>query len=269
MPLGLRLVLLRTGSSKFYTAVCFHVVVDKVTNKLIFALFALRNSLLYASGISTTISKELHKPVVELLVKDFLSTSFPFNAFHSFDSASTFVREALKENSSRRLKLLDSNWRCDTDKVYWSPKSLEIKNDEKTSLCLGTMDELPLLIEWTKGFLDHFSMGDGIDVEEMCRQEILKEHTYILYQDDIPVSMAWKRRPLRNSCAVAYVFTPSEHRHKGLGRVCVALLTEVILEDYKYATLFVHGTQDPHSNLYSAIGYRHLGKADRYAIEEE
>lgn len=244
------------------------VVVDKDTNKLIFALFALRDSFLYASDISLSIDKELHEPVVELLVKDFLSTSFPFNAIQSFNPALPYLLQALKQNDGRKFKLMDASWSCDTDKVDWSSRSLEIKKDEKTSLRKVTMNELPLLKEWTQAFLDHFGIDDDIVVDQFCRQEILNEYPYILYQGEVPVSMAWKRRPLRNTCALAYVFTPKEHRHQGFGRVCVSMLTEVILEEFKCATLFVHGKQDPHSNLYHDIGYRLRGKAERYILEE-
>lgn len=251
------------------TAISCSVVLDKSTNELIFALFADKDARLYASGISKSVEKELYAPIVDLLVKDFLSTSFPFNSILAYDPVLPIFKESLEKHGDKKFETIFSFWAYDIEKVVWSPQSLAIKNKANVSLRKATMENLELLELWTQGFIDDTSTDlarNNTDIEKLCFNELSEGHVYFLFDEDVPVSMGWKRRPLRNVTALAYVYTPSEHRHKGYGKACVSMATEALLKEYQYITLFVNGKMDQKHNLYTAVGYRFMGKADSYAV---
>lgn len=260
-------VFLTTLQQQKDNACHYSAIWDTTTDTMIFSLFAIKDSFLYASGILDL----QDEPMIELLVKDFLSTLFPFKALSAYEPTLGIVKKVITENSDKKFKLMDDLWSHDIRKVQWSPRSLELKNMPTTKLVQATYNDLPIVMKYTEGFLQDTSPDliriMAVDVAEMCRKELDGSNVYLLYCDNLPVCMTWKRRPLRDGCSVAFVYTPEEYRRKGFGGACVSMCTELFLKDYKYITLFIKGSRDPYKNMYTDIGYQLLGKIYRYSVE--
>ncbi|CAO3615248.1 unnamed protein product [Mucor hiemalis] len=247
----------------------FSALMDPTTDTLIFALMALKNSFLYASGVAPQYS---YKAIVEHCVKDFLARSFPFSSIHSYEPVLDVVKSTILESyPDKELEFIDDCWGVHTDKIQWSECTLAIK--EKTCLKLATMDELPLIMTWFENYLRDIAEDETYamhaKVEPLCREKIEQQWVYILYNKDTPLSMAWKTRPLLHGCSIAHVYTPEEHRHTGNAAACISMLTERFLEKYKYVSLFVAGERDPENNMYSRIGYQLFGRAARYTLKPQ
>lgn len=249
----------------------FSALMDPTTDTLIFALMALKDSFLYASGVPTT--QYDYKSIVEHCVRDFLTTSsFPFRSIHSYEPVLDIVKSTILEYyPDKELEFIDDCWGVHTDKIQWSERAQAIRED--TCLKLATMDELPLIMTWFKTYLRDISEDETYamhaKVEPLCREKIEQQWVYILYnkENNTPLSMAWKTRPLLHGCSIAHVYTPEEHRHVGYAAACVSMLTEHFLEKYKYVSLFVAGDRDPTNNMYSRIGYKLFGRAARFTLK--
>lgn len=215
---------------------------DIETNTMRCSLVAVKDGFLYVSG-NPGDRKDAY--YVEILVKDFLSTSFPFKALFAYEPTLDTVTRIIQEDNKKKLKLMDRMWSHDVKKVTWSARSFELKQMSRVTLKQATLDEhLSIAVEFTDGFIKTLTSPDLLRVmktngEQMCRKQLDAGHIYILYCDDIPVSMAWKMRPLRKGCSIGFVYTPEEHRHKGYGGACVSLCTELFLETFEYVTIFI------------------------------
>lgn len=245
----------------------FSALMDPVNDTLIFALMALKDSFLYASGVPARYD---YKVIVEHCVKDFLSSTFPFSSIHSYEPVLDIVKSTILEfHPDKELEFIDDCWGVHTNKIQWSERALAIR--ESTSLKLATMEELPLIMTWFENYLRDIAEDETYamhaKVEPLCREKIEQQWVYILYNKDTPLSMAWKTRPLLHGCSIAHVYTPKEHRHVGNAAACISMLTEHFLEKYKYVSLFVAGDRDPTDNMYSRIGYKLFGRAARFALK--
>jgi predicted GNAT family acetyltransferase len=112
--------------------------------------------------------------------------------------------------------------------------------------------------------MEHIGISTNLpSAEEVVLEYLISRFIYILYVDGIPVSMFWKRQPLRNGCSISFVYTPNTERGKGYASACVAMCTELFLKEYSFVTLFVVRQQDSNKNLYTSIGYQLVGKSAR------
>ena len=233
-------------------------------NQLVFALFnGKNNTMLYGS-----LTQNLE--AIGLLVDDLLAsgTHSSLTFVHAFQPSVNHLYEQLQKHNIQ-FRITDQVWAYESQNVTWSPRLLSIARDSKTELKLATIDDLPLLTEWTLGFFVHLTTKDGMDgtslpdPEETVRNALESKFAYILYVDGVRVSMCWKKRPTETECALAYVYTPKECRSKGYGAVCVGLLTEKLLQNCRSVNLFVVRERDPVNNMYAGIGYQLVGEAAR------
>ncbi|KAI9343396.1 hypothetical protein BD770DRAFT_329485 [Pilaira anomala] len=218
------------------------------------------------------ISESHQQTIVPLLIKDFLETPFPFHSLEAYEPTCSTIVDILDQCSSIKMKLLYNLWSYDNRNIHWSNRSLEIKNHDSTVLKQATLDDLPLIVEWTQGFFqdieDNSTRRLTMDIDHLSTTEITKGHVYILYYEGIPVSMSRKRRSLKDGCSLSFVYTPKHLRQKGYGAVCVAMCTDLFLKKYKYVTLFVMGHVNPIKNMYTGVGYQLVGKVGRYQTVE-
>lgn len=253
---------------KLHQPVPYHysALFDTTTQTVVFALYAIQDSFLYTSKLTHN-----DTIIVDLLVKDLLSTSFPFKFLFAYEPVLSTLTQIIQDhNTDKTLIRMDGMWSHNIRKVHWTPRALQLKSS--TILKQATMEDLPVAIKYTKGFLKDTTsvllmQANAVNATDMCQKELAGGNIYFLYSDGVPVSMAWKRRQLRDGCSVAFVYTPEEHRHQGFGGACVSLCTELLLQEFKYVTLFIKETQDPHQNMYTRLGYQLIGKVGRYAIE--
>jgi predicted GNAT family acetyltransferase len=239
---------------------CGAVWNDKL--ELIFAILAQDNTFLYASSLFD----ETRPEAIDLLTKDVIKSSFNFQGLHGYQPVLNLVRDSIEAQSAMTFVKKFATLSYELKQVKWSSKIKKIAETESTSLRLASESDLGILHKWTFGFIqDAFEDPRVItqSVDSISQDMITSKGLYILCSDGIPVSMAWKVRPLRHGTSLAYVYTPNEHRNKGYGAVCVAMTSEAILRDYSYITLFVDIKRNPDDNLYTRVGYKYTGEAGR------
>jgi hypothetical protein len=245
-------------------------LVDTTTNKFVFALFAVKDYFLYASGINPSVPQEQYQSVVELLVQDFASASFPITAIQSYEPVCSLFKPAVEKVCHVTCGYIDDLWSYDIKQVTWNPRTLAIRDAPGTYLKQASLDDLPLLTPWMEGFFieaggNAFKFLKPKGVEHL-RESLAPGYVYILYVGGEPVSMAWKRRPLHYGTSIACVYTPKELRGKGYAAVCVGMCTDLFLKEYRYVTLFVVSEQNPDRNMYTGVGYRLYSESLRYSV---
>jgi predicted GNAT family acetyltransferase len=86
-----------------------------------------------------------------------------------------------------------------------------------------------------------------------------------LWENEEPVSIAGRSRPIPNGATVNYVYTPPEHRNNGYASACVAALSQLLLdESYRYCFLFTDLANPISNKIYEAIGYEPVCDVDEY-----
>lgn len=245
---------------KIATFYCGAIWNDKL--ELIFVILAQDNAFLYASSLFD----ETRSEAIDLLTKDVLESSLNFQGLHGYQPVLNLVRDSIKTQSAMAFVKKFATMSYELKQVKWSSKTKEIAEAGSTSLRLASASDLDILYQWTFGFIqDAFEDPKVItqSVDSISQDMIASKGLYLLCSDGIPVSMAWKVRPLRHGTSLAYVYTPNEHRNKGYGAACVAMTSEAILRDYSYVTLFVDIKRNPDDNLYTRVGYKYAGEAGR------
>ncbi|MFX1324058.1 MAG: GNAT family N-acetyltransferase [Promethearchaeota archaeon] len=103
-------------------------------------------------------------------------------------------------------------------------------------------DRTPEMIERS---LEHFA------------SDISEGRIFLLFDNDIPVSMARKAGESINGNAINAVYTPPSLRRKGYATECVAKLSKLLLEQgYKHCFLFTDLSNPTSNSIYQKIGYR-------------
>lgn len=253
------------GSQQFNTAVW-----NEDTNELVFAAFYLSSrSSLYGSYLT-----EDRPEAVKLCLDVFVSTPGLVDSLqwgHAFEPAITLMKDYFNANCEIKLSAVDRVWSHTCSQVNWTKRSLELKGDPLTEFKQATEEMYDVIEAWSAGFLDFYVVNHNARPSPTSNLQIMDNiqsgNIYILWHDKKPVSMAWKRRPMENVCSIGLVYTPDEERGKGYASCCVSMLTEKILEDFKYAHLFIIREQDPEDNLYSRAGYKVMGGSGRMYVE--
>lgn len=239
-------------------------------NELVFSLCLFSKTFLYGSNL---VGDDLEP--VDLLLQDFLSCDLhkEITTVHAFQPVLGHLHNQLEEKGQIKLNIVDKVWAYDLTTVVFSPIVQQVLQDKRIEFKLATEQDLPLVMEWTQGFWDtisdNFEASTFPSPEDVCRGPLEDKFIYLLCMNGVPVSMAWKRRPLTTCISIAYVYTPMEQRSKGYAATCVALLTEELLKSYKYVNLFALGSQNPEKNLYTTLGYRWCGESSRLVVDKK
>ena len=97
------------------------------------------------------------------------------------------------------------------------------------------------------------------------RKDIQEGSMFLLFDNDIPVSMARRAGKSVNGIAVNLVYTPPSLRRKGYATECVAKLSKLLLEEgNKYCFLFTDLSNPTSNSIYQKIGYRPIIDVDEY-----
>jgi RimJ/RimL family protein N-acetyltransferase len=102
------------------------------------------------------------------------------------------------------------------------------------------------------------------------KQDINEGRFVLLFDNDVPVSMARKAGKSLNGNAINMVYTPPSLRRKGYATECVANLSKLLLEEgNKYCFLFTDLSNPTSNSIYQKIGYRHIMDVDEYHFIKE
>jgi predicted GNAT family acetyltransferase len=132
----------------------------------------------------------------------------------------------------------------------------------------ATEADRELITKWFVAFGVE-ALGENIDPEAATQSVDAYLATdgmgLYLWENEEPVSIAGRSRPSPNGATVNYVYTPPEHRNKGYASVCVATLSQLLLDEgYRYCFLFTDLANPTSNRIYNAIGYEPVCDVDEY-----
>lgn len=236
--------------------------------RLVFALFLFSNSIIYGSHLLDNQFEAVDQSLEALISQNKCKD---LSWLHAFQPALNRMQTYLTKNTDVNLKLIDEVSCYDIRTVKWSSRSFDLKNDPLTQLKIAN-DSLDFIEPWTEAYLDETTESENmirLPTSALGMEEQIKEgNIYVLYYNNEPVSMAWKRRPTKNGIAISLVYTPKDKRGKSYANCCVSLLTELLLKEYQYVTLFVDNKKNLEDNLYTRIGYKLIGNAARLLVTD-
>lgn len=125
-------------------------------------------------------------------------------------------------------------------------------------------DEAELLGGWISGFLMEVrEVGDS----EALVAERLRRGQLFVWDDDGPRTMAAWAGKTPHGVRVNFVYTPPESRGKGYASVCVAALSQRLLDEGSDFCCLYTDLSNPISNsIYRKIGYQPVGDAGFYRL---
>ncbi|KAL9539810.1 hypothetical protein MBANPS3_010048 [Mucor bainieri] len=223
----------------------------------------LNNGFVFASALHD----ERHPEAIGLLTGDLLKSRVTIQGLHGYQPVLNTLRDSVETQSSMTFVKKFATLSYELKRITWPSRAKQIAQAKSTSLRIAhsTREDMEILQQWTYNFIqDAFDDPKVItqSVDSICQDMIASKGLYLLCIDGVPVSMAWKVRPLRHGTSLAYVYTPSEYRNKGYGAACVAMTSEAILKEYEYITLFCDMKRFG-ENLYTRVGYKYFGEAGR------
>jgi len=120
------------------------------------------------------------------------------------------------------------------------------------------------IFQFVKGFCqDCFPDKEHTDenIQKLADRHIKNQSLYLLKnsQGEL-VSMAANTRGSQNSGTVSLVYTPNELRGKGYASLVTALVSQKILQDKKFTSLFTDLTNPTSNSIYQKIGYKKIGE---------
>jgi uncharacterized protein len=126
-----------------------------------------------------------------------------------------------------------------------------------------------LLVGWFAAFAAE-ALGEDADPRGAARSVDAYLGTegmglYLWEERSELVSMAGRSRQTPNGVTVNYVYTPPEHRGRGYASACVAVLSQLILDEgHRYCFLFTDLANPTSNKIYRAIGYEAVCDVDEY-----
>ncbi|OHR70163.1 hypothetical protein HMPREF3291_07250 [Bacillus sp. HMSC76G11] len=142
-------------------------------------------------------------------------------------------------------------------KIYRLQEVTEIKRSDG-EFVLAELGHLPLLTEWMMDFMNYTNEPPitVLQAAGRMKQFIAEKSVFLWMADDKPVSMAKKSRSTKNGICVSLVYTPDEFRGKGYASSCVAELSELLLKDFSFCTLYTDLANPTSNSIYQKIGYQ-------------
>ncbi|MBE7105721.1 GNAT family N-acetyltransferase [Bacillus cereus] len=130
-------------------------------------------------------------------------------------------------------------------------------------------DELPLIEKWIYQFCEDVKLPTTKEeAKQTAHTLITNNRLFGLEVDGKLVSVAAKTRPTTNNITVNFVYTPKKERKKGYASICVAALSQRMLDDgYKTTTLYTDLANPTSNKIYQEIGYEKIVESILIFIE--
>lgn len=127
-------------------------------------------------------------------------------------------------------------------------------------LRLASTADQALLVNWIKAF-SRESLGQDITTAaatKVFKQRVEQRYLYVWEAEDgVLLTMAAVSRPTPNGICINYVYTPPANRKQGLASVCVAALSQLMLDrGFAFCTLFTDEDFPTSNRIYKRMGYR-------------
>ena len=137
---------------------------------------------------------------------------------------------------------------------------LEVNPEISTANKIRPLQEsdLSFFPYWLQNFYEAGGVAPSPPSPEIdkYRYYLEKENYYVIEDNGIPVSMSCTTREMQNVCGVAGVYTPPYFRRKGYASLCVAQLSQLILDrGFTRCALYTDLTNPTSNSIYQKIGY--------------
>lgn len=129
-------------------------------------------------------------------------------------------------------------------------------------------EDRSILSEWIQGFnADVFTPISPEEALKTATQKIDARELFV-WETDRLVTMAGSARRTPNGVCINYVYTPPEFRQQGYATSCVAVLSQQLLAQYRFCTLFTDLANPTSNKIYQRIGYRKVDEWCDYRFQE-
>ena len=148
--------------------------------------------------------------------------------------------------------------------VIWPPST-------PGQLRLATLDDLELVSEWLYLFQQEAFGEANREMASEAAKNKLKDGDFYLWEldDKQLVSIAAKNRATANGICIGPVYTPPVYRGKGYASVCVAQLSQSLLDNGKrFCCLFTDLANPTSNSIYQKIGYQPVCDFNEYVFGE-
>lgn len=181
-----------------------------------------------------------------------------------------------KDFTIKLAEKLYSNWYVAVHEgVYVCHKVINKFDGVKGHSRITKNEDIILLKKWYESFM--IETGLVTELKNLNRDEgnniilnwIDNEAGQLFINKNKPVSFVKYSGVGKIFAHVAMVYTPHEYRGNGYAAKNVSLLTECLLKDYKYTTLYTN-LENPTSNkIYKQIGYEQVGEFVKILLKNE
>ncbi len=143
------------------------------------------------------------------------------------------------------------------ERVYELRQVIPPKNPPAGALRPAVPADLETVAGWHYAFsMEAIHEGD-LEVSRKVVARRLANGDVYLWQDQKPVSMAFRSRPTTHGVTVSAVYTPPELRGRGYASACVAALSQRLLDSGKqFCNLFTDLDYPTSNAIYQKIGYK-------------
>ena len=126
-----------------------------------------------------------------------------------------------------------------------------------------------LVLKWLKLFIEEALPHENSEIDEelqkQTRQRIEENRYFMLFDNEVPVSMVHRARKTPNGNLINQVFTPSNLRRRGYATEAVAKISKVLLDDgNRYCFLFTDLSNPTSNKIYQDVGYKPVMDMDQY-----
>jgi predicted GNAT family acetyltransferase len=148
-------------------------------------------------------------------------------------------------------------WQIQMEQVIYRLDQVEDVPLSPGELVQAREEHLEVLTDWMLGFSEATpDRWDRAEARTRAQDHVAAQSLY-LWQDERPVSMAWRSRPTPHGITVTGVYTPPEFRRRGYATSCVASLSRLLLaEGHQYCTLYTDLANPTSNSIYQKVGYR-------------
>jgi uncharacterized protein len=136
---------------------------------------------------------------------------------------------------------------------------------------LATEADRPLLIEWLTAFYLEVHRRDDREwaaraaIDTLDSRLASRDAAFLLWCDDVPVSLAGHVGPTPTGMRVGPVYTPPAYRGRGHGSAVTAAVSQRVLDSGRQRCFLYTDLGNPTSNhIYQAIGYQPVCDMDEY-----
>lgn len=144
-----------------------------------------------------------------------------------------------------------------------------IRPEGSGRLRAATPDDAELAIRWGEGFTRDAGMPFPT-ARETVLHWIDSERLYMWEDEGMPVSIAVAHGETRAGVRIGYVYTPPEYRRRGYASVCVADLSQKMLDEGRDFCVLYTDMSNPTSNaIYRTVGYELIAEVRDYDLTPE